>query len=206
MLIRFSVENYLSFNKRQVFSMAAGKHTRHKSHLMVMNGKRILKGAVVYGANAAGKSNLIRAISFGKNIVLRGIRNIVTINSHFRIDASAINRPGVFQYDIVSNGHFYSYGFAISYTRNVFLSEWLFLCDDDREICIFERGESEPFKTDIKFLKKENEQRFNIYAEDVSDDTSFLVEIAKRKLNDVEEFAPFFDILNWLLNLVIIFL
>ncbi len=123
MLIRFSVENYLSFNKRQVFSMAAGKHTRHKSHLMVVNGKRMLKGAVLYGANAAGKSNLIKAISFGKQVVLRGISNTNTINSHFRIDATAINRPGVFQYDIVSKGHFYSYGFAISYTKNVFISE-----------------------------------------------------------------------------------
>lgn len=205
MLIRFSVENYLSFNKRQVFSMAAGKHTRHKSHLMVVNGKRILKGAVLYGANAAGKSNLIKAISFGKKIALRGISNTNTINSHFRIDATAINRPGVFQYDIVSNGHFYSYGFAISYTKNIFLSEWLYLCDDDKEICIFERNESEPFKTDIKFQKIENEQRFNIYAEDVPDGSSFLYEISKRKLLGINEFAPFFDVLQWLFNLVIIF-
>lgn len=205
MLIRFSVENYLSFNERQVFSMAAGKHTRHKSHLMVVKGKRLLKGAVLYGANAAGKSNLIKAISFGKNIALRGVSNTVTINSYFRIDPSAINRPGVFQFDIVSNGHFYSYGFAISYTKNVFLSEWLYLCDDGREICIFERNESEPFKTNIKFSKKENEQRFTIYTEDVPDDRSFLTEISKRKLSGIEEFAPFFDVLEWMYNLVIIF-
>ena len=41
MLIRFSVENFLSFNQRQVFSMAAGKHTRHKEQLVVVNGKRV---------------------------------------------------------------------------------------------------------------------------------------------------------------------
>lgn len=205
MLIRFAVENYRSFKTRQVFSMAAGKYTRHKSHLIVINGKRLLKGAVLYGANAAGKSNLIKAINFGKNIALRGTKNTITINRHFRIDPSAINDPGVFQYDIVSNGHFYSYGFAISYTKNTFCSEWLYLCDDGKEICIFDRNESEPIHTEIKFSKTENKQRFKIYAEDVSDDKSFLTEIARHKLFDVEEFAPFFDVLKWFLNLITIF-
>ena len=71
MLIRFSVENYRSFNERQVFSMAAGKHTRHKEQLIVVNGKRLLKAGVVFGANAAGKSNLVRAVNFEKNYFSR---------------------------------------------------------------------------------------------------------------------------------------
>ncbi len=53
MLIRFSVENYRSFNKRQVFSMAAGKHTRHKEQVIVTKGKRLLKAGVIFGANDA---------------------------------------------------------------------------------------------------------------------------------------------------------
>lgn len=205
MLVRFSVENHLSFNERQVFSMAAGKHTRHKSHLIVIDGKRLLKGSVLYGANAAGKSNLIKAIGFGKNIALRGLSNTITINKHFRIDPAVINRPGIFQFDIVSNSHFYSYGFAISYTKNIFLSEWLYLCDNGKEICIFERNQSEPFTSEIKFLKTENKQRFDIYAEDLPDNSSFLADISKRKLFNIEEFSPFFDVLHWFLNLVIIF-
>lgn len=70
MLIRFSVENYRSFNERQVFSMAAGKHTRHKEQLLTVNGKRLLKAGVLFGANAAGKSNLVRAVDFGKKLFL----------------------------------------------------------------------------------------------------------------------------------------
>lgn len=79
MLIRFSVENYRSFKERQVFSMAAGKHTRHKEQLVVVNGKRLLKAGVVYGANASGKSNLIKAVNFGKKILLRGVKNGINI-------------------------------------------------------------------------------------------------------------------------------
>ncbi|MCM1193030.1 MAG: AAA family ATPase [Butyrivibrio sp.] len=205
MLIRFTVENYRSFNERQVFSMAAGKHTRHKEQVVVANGKRLLKAGVVFGANASGKSNLIKAINFGKNVALKGIKNSMTMNRHFRIDPIAINRPGVFQYDFLSNGHIYSYGFAISYTKNIFLSEWLYLCDDNKEICIFDRAEGENISTHLSFTNAEDEQRFTIYADDVTDNTSFLAEICSHKLRDIEEFAAFFDVLDWFTSLVIIF-
>lgn len=205
MLIRFSVENYRSFNERQVFSMAAGKHTRHKEQLVVTNGKRLLKAGVIYGANAAGKSNLIKAINFGKNIALRGVKNSMTMNRHFRIDPMAINRPGIFQYDFISNGHIYSYGFAISYTQNVFLAEWLYLCDNNKEICIFDRTLGEKISTELIFSNKDDEQRFNIYADDVKDNISFLSEICDHKLSGIDEFTCFFDTLEWFMSLVIIF-
>lgn len=205
MLVRFSVENYRSFNAKQVFSMAAGKYTRHKEQVIVANGRKLLKAGVVFGANASGKSNLIKAINFGKNIALKGIKNSMTMNRHFRIDPIAINRPGVFQYDFLSNGHFYSYGFAISYTKNIFLSEWLYLCDDNKEVCIFERAEGESISTDLSFTNIEDEQRFSIYADDVKDNTSFLTEICSHKLRNIEEFTSFFDVLDWFASLIIIF-
>ena len=94
MLIRFTVENYRSFNESQVFSMAAGKHTRHKEQVVVVNGKRLLKAGVVFGANASGKSNLIKAINFGKNVALNGIKNtsiLAEICSHKLRDIEEFN-------------------------------------------------------------------------------------------------------------------
>ena len=70
MLLRFSVENFRSFNERQIFSMVAGKHTRHEQQVVCVDNKRLLKVGVLFGANAAGKSNLIKAINFGKNLAL----------------------------------------------------------------------------------------------------------------------------------------
>ena len=92
MLIRFSVENFLSFNQRQVFSMAAAKHTRHKEQLVIAQGKRLLKAGILFGANAAGKSNLIKAIKFGRDIALRGVSGGKLVNRNFRIDSTSINR------------------------------------------------------------------------------------------------------------------
>lgn len=205
MLIRFSVENYRSFHERQVFSMAAGKHTRHKEQVVVVKGRRLLKAGIVFGANAAGKSNLIKAVNFGKNVAFRGIKGSVTMNRHFRIDPMAINRPGVFQYDFVSHGHIYSYGFAVSYTQNIFLSEWLYLCDGGKEVCIFDRAEGKSISTDLHFSNAEYGQRFHIYADDVMESKSFLAEICSHKLRDIDEFYPFFDTFDWLASLIIIF-
>ena len=67
-----------------------------------------------------------------KKIIFRGVKNSLTVNRHFRIDPIAMNWPGVFQYDFVSSGHMYSYGFALSYTQNIFLAEWMYLCDDNK--------------------------------------------------------------------------
>ena len=205
MLIRFSVENFLSFNQRQVFSMAAGKHTRHKEQLVVVDGKRLLKAGILFGANAAGKSNLIKAISFGRNIVLGGVSGGKLVNRNFRIDSMSINRPGVFQYDFYKNGHFYSYGFVVSYLQSKIVAEWLYLVDGDREISIFERNEDGTIDTDRRFSNVENKQRFSIYSEDVKDDTTFLTEIVSHKLEDIAEFAPFFDTKDWFESIVIIF-
>lgn len=205
MLVRFSVENYRSFKDRQVFSMVAGKHTRHKEQIITIDGKRLLKAGVIFGANAAGKSNLIKAINFGKNIALNKISIGETINRYFRVDSEYIRKPGVFQYDFLINGHFYSYGFAISYLEAKFISEWLYLIDGNKEFNVFERNYGEKISTDIKFLNTENRQRFEIYAEDVSDTKSFLSEIVNHRLEELQEFKPFFDTKLWLDSLIIIF-
>lgn len=205
MLIRFSVENYRSFNDRQVFSMAAGKHTRHKEQIVSVNGKRLLKAGVLFGANAAGKSNLIKAINFGKNIALNEITPGEILNRNFRIDSQSIKRPGVFQYDFLSNGHFYSYGFAISYMEAKFIAEWLYIVDGDKEKVVFERDEIGNITTDIKFLNNQNKQRFEIYSEDVANNKSFLAEIVSHKLDGNVDFIPFFHTKEWFESLVIIF-
>ena len=67
MFLGFSVSNFLSFNETQTISMMASKVVRHKEHILSGNGKRILKTGLIYGANAGGKSNLIRAIDFSTN-------------------------------------------------------------------------------------------------------------------------------------------
>ena len=114
MLLRFAVQNFMSFKDPTEFSMVAGKITRHQSHVALCNGKRILKGSYIFGANAGGKSNLIRAIAFARDIINNGLEGTNCDKKYFRIDKSCKTTPSVFQFDIYSEGAFYSYGFALS--------------------------------------------------------------------------------------------
>ena len=63
MIIRFVVENYNSFKGQQVFSMVAGKQTRHPDHCFGVNGKRLLKSSFFFGANASGKSTFLKTVA-----------------------------------------------------------------------------------------------------------------------------------------------
>ena len=85
MFIGFSVSNYLSFKTAQTISMAASKVVRHKEHILNGNGKKILKTGLIYGANASGKSNLVKAIDFSRDIILDGLSEADLNKKYFRI-------------------------------------------------------------------------------------------------------------------------
>ena len=89
MLIRFSVENYMSFKEQQIFSMAAGKSSRHPSHIVSVGTNRLLKSSFIFGANAAGKSNFIHAVDFMRQLVTTGdSKSGRSRDRYFRIDPS----------------------------------------------------------------------------------------------------------------------
>lgn len=215
MLIRFSVENFLSFKELTEFSMIAGKMTRHSNHIALCNNKRMLKGAFIFGANAGGKTNLIRAIAFAKEIVLNGIENTNCDRKYFRIDGSCKDRPGVFQFDIFAHGHFYSYGFAISYATASLEEEWLYQIDNpDKEFCVFLRSKNANAETftissDINFTDIHQKARFSVYTDDISSSkmkqTLFLSDIAMRSPENSTEYQPFRDVVNWFNRLVVVF-
>lgn len=76
MLISFIVSNFLSFKNETVLNMMPGKSDSMKNHLLVDTANKrteLLPFAVMHGSNASGKSNLIAALSFMKNMVLRGV-------------------------------------------------------------------------------------------------------------------------------------
>ncbi len=73
MLVGFSVSNYKSFKDGQKISFEASKIVRHKSHVAVKKNKRILKSGLIFGANAGGKSNLVKAIQLSREIVVSGL-------------------------------------------------------------------------------------------------------------------------------------
>lgn len=208
MLVRFAVENFMSFKDRQVFSMAAGKATRHDNHIAKIKGKRILKGGFLFGANASGKSNLVRAIDFAREVILRGSSRASFHEKYFKLNKENEQKPGVFQFDIIVNDTMYSYGFAIKYQTRKIMAEWLYE-NEKREKCIFNRYYDEEGKkkydTELSIDNQEQNTRFTIYCDDVKEQRLLLSDIVERSSEDVITFRVFHDIMDWFRKLTIIF-
>src|SRR6266852_7759124 len=99
MLINFSVENFRSFGAEQTLNLiASGKLQDHDDHQIPIGetGKSVLRTGDVYGANAAGKSNLVRAILFAQGLIMGTgqTRQIVLNQFRFRKE----KKPSSFEF------------------------------------------------------------------------------------------------------------
>ena len=206
MLIRFSVENFLSFSDRQKFSMLPGRGSLKADHkTSKLNGVSVLKTAVLFGANASGKSNLIKAIDFGKKLVLKGSRPEKPIDyQKFRLDKQSNINNSRFEYEIQHKGKNYAYGFA--FNNELIKEEWLYEIGAKKEVKIFERNFSnkEIFDLDyiIQKLKKEEEKQFlRFIAKGTPNNQLFLTEIRTRKVKEnVSKIEDLLNVIDWFQN------
>lgn len=155
MLIQFSVENFLSFKDEVKFSMVAGRTRKHKDHIITTgkrNDIRLLKTGVIYGANASGKSNLIKAIAFAQDFVTRGTIKTQYIKlKPFLLNSATANESSKFQFEIKCKTGFYIYGFAVD--RKQVHSEELHEIRPASKKLIFERKTDLDGRTKIEFGK-----------------------------------------------------
>lgn len=131
MLIQFSVENYRSFREEQTLSLVAGKDVAHRDSLIECGEKfRLSKVASIYGANASGKSNLVKAMEAMEHFVLSSATQMnlgddIECASPFRLDASTAQEPSRFEITLLIEGDIFTYGFSA--TREQVHDEWLFV-------------------------------------------------------------------------------
>lgn len=71
MLLEFTFENLFSYHKEAYFSMEAAPRTQMKNEFERINKRRILKSAIIFGANASGKSNMMKALGTYRNLILK---------------------------------------------------------------------------------------------------------------------------------------
>src|SRR5437868_603184 len=86
MLIRFLVENLFSFKELTEFNMLPGRFNRLPHHIQNSKDVELLKLNAIYGANGAGKSNLINAFAILKEFLIDGDMPIELITETFKLD------------------------------------------------------------------------------------------------------------------------
>jgi AAA15 family ATPase/GTPase len=204
MLIRFTVSNYLSFNEEIEFSMIPGKCRSHAHHVVKGNKRgsiNVLRAGIIYGANASGKSNLVKAMSFARHLIINGTRPKKHIpRAHFKFDASCVNKPSRFEFEFKLKKEAYAYGFELDSQR--IHDEWLYKITKTTQKKIFERhtldnNESKVEFGDFPFNDKREQKLVNLMK--TRENQLFLTQSIEAGIKQFEH------IINWFRKLIIIF-
>src|SRR5574344_1727729 len=149
MLIRFSIKNFLSFSARkdtttgnivsQEFSMIPGKMRTKMDHIDTNKNQDLLKFSAVYGANAAGKSNLVKAFRFVKEMVSSGALPTGATEQYCKVEDINREKPSYFELEILLGEKSFSYGFEIVLNSDVIIAEWLCDISKTKEVYLFKR-------------------------------------------------------------------
>ncbi|QLB20047.1 RloA protein [Vespertiliibacter pulmonis] len=142
MLIDFSTKNFRSFNELQTFSLIKSKSSELPSNTFSISDNSnfsLLKTAAIYGANASGKSNFLKALLTMKLMVTanyqRGDKLPVV---PFKLNNCTINQPTEFEVTFIVDNVRYQYGFSASTTQ--IYDEWLFVYPKNHAQKWFERS------------------------------------------------------------------
>lgn len=130
-LIEFSVANFRSFRERQTLSMVASSAPEHREENTFPTGMKslpaVLKTSVIYGPNASGKSNLVKALRFMQDFIVtsakKGQEGDEIDVSVFAFDDSSNDLPSEFEVIFTDGDVRYHYGFAVDSVR--VWKEWL---------------------------------------------------------------------------------
>ena len=143
MLITFKYKNFKSFKNENILDLEATTLKEHEYNVVKMKNVNLLTMAAIYGANASGKSNVLQAFEYMKNMIL--INNDSMEYSQIKeenIYSFMMNKyPISLEVEILSkDGKIYKYGFES--LNDKIKSEWMYEKKINKFYTIFERKEN----------------------------------------------------------------
>ena len=146
MLLSFSVENFRSFRAEQTLNLLASRRlgTCGPPHCCEVpgTGEHVLRVASLYGANGAGKSNLVQALALVDRLVRSGTPPGEPISyKPFLLDSETSTKPTSFELQFLEDGELFRYGFC--YDADRIHEEWLDVYEGKKERNIFSRATNE---------------------------------------------------------------
>ena len=141
MLLQFSVENFKSIKQKAILSLEASADQMHVDNYAQTGKDKCLRMVSVYGANAAGKSNLFQALTAAILAVrLSNDRQVgapIPQITPFLFDSETAKAPTSFEFIFITEGLKYVYGFSA--TSTTVETEYLYVYKTAKATTIFER-------------------------------------------------------------------
>ena len=143
MLLRFSIENFSSFKDAVEFnSFPSSKSHSHDNHKVACNHATALRMGAIYGANGAGKSNLLCSIMFLKELIGVGTLEGIRLTEYkFKFDDGCKSNPSEMAIEFFCDGSIFYYHLAFDSTR--IYREELMLSKKTTDTEIFTRTEDD---------------------------------------------------------------
>jgi len=165
MLVEFSVNNYRSIKDTAILSMLTS--SKDEGNSFELRDYTLLSSSIIYGANASGKSNLLKAIAFMGRLVLNRDKIIQSTDllphDPYRLATETENESSTFEVVFFVGETKYRYGFEGD--SEVVYSEWLFADDKGKEAKLFYRDveasdyvNPNKFKEGYDFFNKKDEK------------------------------------------------
>lgn len=202
MIIRASIKNFLSFNQKTEILLTPGR-TRSFTH-HILRGKKardidVLKSSIFLGANASGKSNLIKAIDFVKKMVTNGpSRNEGILYEKFKLDPGSKNKNSRIEIEFKCQDYCYAFGFEFN---NVSIEEeWLYTINKETESKIYERTTSHNnVSVDFGNIKIEKDaiKRLEFIGLDTNPNELFLFSCGTRNIRNIIGIDPITSAIDW---------
>ena len=145
MILNIALTNFFSFDEKMILDLQAAnlqsKEARAlEDNVIVANGERVLKTVAIYGANASGKSNLIKAIRACINLILNSHNNNEGDSFGFNpFKFCDKEKPSVFEIRFLIDNVVYEYSFSC--TSVEIITESLYYYPKGRRALIFSRDE-----------------------------------------------------------------
>lgn len=205
MLIRFQVKNLYSFEEETEFNLLTNDSEHLPHHKKHCNGVDFLRLSAIYGANASGKSNFVRAIGLLQNIVKKGKIIDEVSDYKFKLSKEALTKPISLAIELLSNSKMYYY--TLTFDQKKILNETLVETFKDKEDrIVFERSLTNE-RQEIPFIesevKNEKERMFLELLSDklLSKDELLLTFLTQKYPN---EYADINNVFEWFSDVLIV--
>lgn len=156
MIIRFSIENFGPIREKQTISFEANKNDDLENYYIIepIPGFRLLKLLLLYGANASGKTTMLKSLEFIRDLILypNSKKNEKLNFSPFLFDSYSKHQKSSFEMYFITNGKRYLYN--IEFNNRYIVTEELRVFNPNKSI-VFKRSSIEEKQlTEISFGSK----------------------------------------------------